>query len=146
MIRKLEKKDEQIFLRFSREFYRSDAVLRPVPDEYHLRAFDELMRSETYAQCYLLCDGETPVGYALTAKTYSREAGGAVIWIEEIYISPESRGKGLGKQFFAFLETLGAARLRLEAEPRNGRAIGLYRALGYRDLPYAQLIKETEHK
>ena len=35
-------------------------------------------------------------------------------------------------------------RLRLEIEPDNLRAKKLYLALGYEDLPYAQMIKEVQ--
>ena len=31
------------------------------------------------------------VGYLLTAKTYSREAGGLVLWLEEMYMRPAYR-------------------------------------------------------
>ena len=142
MIRKIVEQDRTDYFRLTEEFYRSDAVWHDVPQEYRERTFEELMRSDRYVQAYMLeQDGQT-AGYALTAKTYSQEAGGIVIWIDEIYISPEYRGKGLGKEFFVFAETLGAARLRLEAEPDNERAIVLYRSLGYKELPYLQMIKE----
>ncbi|MCI8343872.1 MAG: GNAT family N-acetyltransferase [Clostridia bacterium] len=145
MIKRIKQSDKELFLTLSREFYRSEAVLHDIPEEYHKRTFDELMRSQDYAQGYLLCLKEgTPVGYALTAKTFSHEAGGTVIWVEEIYIRPEFRGKGLGKSFFRYVDTLGAARLRLEAEQDNDHAITLYRALGYKPLPYVQMIKERK--
>ena len=70
----------------------------------------------------LLLDGDTPAGYALLQKTYSREAGGLTIWIDEIYLRPAFRGKGLAKELFALAHTLGAKRLRLEVEPENTRA------------------------
>ncbi len=146
MIRKLNQNDRSLYLRLTREFYDSDAVLAPVPEEYRVATFEELLRSDAYAQCYFLCDGENPVGYALLAKTFSQEAGGVVLWLEEIFLRPESRGKGLGKEFFAFLDTLGAARLRLEAEPDNARAIALYRSLGYSELPYLQMVKASPKK
>lgn len=143
MIRRIKQSDKDIFLRLSREFYRSEAVLHDIPEEFHKNTFDELMRSDDYAQGYIFCSKDgTPAGYALTAKTFSHEAGGYVIWIEEIYIRPQFRGKGLGKQFFTYVETLGAARLRLEAEQDNERAIALYRSLGYKPLHYVQMIKE----
>lgn len=144
MIRNVTAADRALFLQLSEEFYASPAVAHPVPSDFHVRAFDELMRSDAYALGYILCDGEMPAGYALLAKTYSREGGGICIWIEEIYLRPAFRGKGLAKEFFSFAETLGAARLRLEAEPDNARAIGLYRALGYEPLPYLQMIKERK--
>lgn len=142
LIRKITRADKELYLNLTAEFYRSDAVMHPIPAEYCERTFEELMRSDCYAQAYILCNGQTPAGYALVAKTYSQEAGGAVLWIDELYISPEHRGKGLGKEFFAFAETLGAARIRLEAERGNARAIKLYRSLGFEEMPYFQMMKE----
>lgn len=146
MIRKIEKEDKELFLRLTRDFYASPAVLHPVPDAYHTAVFEEMMRSDIYAEGYLLIGANgVPAGYALLAKTYSHEAGGPVVWIEELYTVPEARGKGLGREFFAFLEErYGGAvrRFRLETEPENERAQALYRRLGFEELGYLQFYKE----
>ena len=56
---------------------------------------------------------------------------------------PAYQGKGLGSFFFRFVEeNRPAARYRLEVEPENTGAVRLYERLGYRALPYAQMIKE----
>ena len=101
------------------------------------------MRADAYISCYLLCDGETPAGYALLQKTYSREGGGLTYWVDEVYLRPAFRGKGLGSELFAYMDGLGAARIRLEVEPDNTRAIKLYSSLGYKPLPYLQMVKEN---
>lgn len=140
--RRMEARDRAEFLSMSAEFYASDAVLHPVPSVNHERAFDELMRSDVYLECYLMeADGQA-VGYALLTKTYSREAGGLNIWVDELYLRPAYRGLGAGSAFFAYLEeTHPAARYRLEIEPDNERAKKLYSRIGYRALPYLQMIK-----
>lgn len=148
MIRKLEQKDKEIFLRFTRAFYASDAVLHPVPDVFHTDIFAEMMRSDQYAEGFLIESEGAPAGYALIAKTYSHECGGLSIWIEEIYISPEDRGKGLGKEFFDYLETTyggTARRFRLEVEPANQQAQRLYRRLGFEPLEYKQMVKDQKY-
>lgn len=104
MIHKIEEKDRESFLSLTRAFYASPVVLHPVPEEYHIAVFEEMMRSDVYAEGYLFEYGGAPAGYALLAKTFSHEAGGLVIWIEEIYTVPAFRGKGLGREFFAFLD------------------------------------------
>ena len=143
MIRKLTPQDEAVFVAMSEEFYASPAVEHAVPRDYHTRAFRELMRSDEYLEGYLLCDGETPAGYALLQKTYSREGGGLTYWVDEVYLRPAFRGKGLGSELFAYMDGLGAARIRLEVEPDNTRAIKLYSSLGYKPLPYLQMVKEN---
>lgn len=140
--RKITKEDRKEFLNMSREFYASEAVLHPVDEANHEKAFDELMRSDVYLECYLIESDGMHVGYALLMKTYSREAGGLNIWIDELYVRPAYQGLGAGSAFFRFLEqTHPAARYRLETEPDNLRAQKLYHRLGYRDLPYLQMIK-----
>ena len=140
--RKINPDDRAEFLAMSREFYESDAVLHSIPEEFHERSFEELMRSDVYLECYIMETDGKAVGYALLTKTFSREAGGLNIWVDELYLRPEYRGLGAGSAFFAFLEqTHPAARYRLETEPENERAQSLYRRMGYRDLPYLQMIK-----
>lgn len=143
MIRKLTAADRDIYLAMAHEFYHSPAVLHAVPDEYLRRGFDEMMRSDQYMQCMLLEHEGNTAGYALLSRTYSQEAGGICVWIEEIYLRPEYRQKGLGRAFFDALEQLlPAARYRLEIEPDNQRAERLYRSLGFEALPYRQMVKD----
>ena len=141
-IRKIGPEDREIFLEMSRDFYASGAVLHNVPEEYHIRAFEELMRSETYARGFILEYGGETAGYALLSLSYSREAGGICLWIEELYLLPPFRGQGGGHEFFRWLEeNIPAARYRLETEPENHKAKKLYRSLGYFPLDYEQFIK-----
>ena len=139
-IRKITAADRAVYLQLSEEFYHSEAVLHPVPSEYFERSFEEMMRSDEYLLCYLLeRDGET-IGYALLAKTWSVEAGGAVVWLEELYLRPDYRGQGLGSVFLAFMtREIPAERYRLEVEPDNHRAKALYGRYGFEVLPYQQM-------
>ena len=103
------------------------------------------MRSDRYAAAYILEYENKTAGYALLAKTFSQEAGGMVLWIEELYIMPEYRCRGLGHEFFSYLKDNlcnNVKRLRLEAESSNTKAISLYKRLGFEDLPYSQMIKD----
>ena len=145
MIRKLISADRDTFLSLTREFYSSDAVLHPIPEHYHTAAFDEMMRSDVYADGFLIYYKEEIAGYAMTAKTYSHEAGGLCVWIEELYLSPAYRGRGLGHEFFAFAEEFygeNVCRMRLETEPENERAEALYKSLGFEVLGYRPFVKE----
>lgn len=143
MIRRITKDDRAVYLRMAHDFYHSSAVDHPIPDAYLERTFDELMRSDAYAEAYLFEDAGQIAGYALLAKTWSQEAGGETVWVEELYILPEYRGRGLGSAFFAFLRAhLHPARFRLETEPDNLRAKALYARQGFRPLPYDSMIIE----
>lgn len=133
--------DKRAFLEMSREFYSSDAVLHAVDPSFHEKAFAELLRSGTYLTCFVFECDDRVAGYALLSKMFSREAGGMVVWIEEIYVRSAFRGRGVGGAFFAWLRAnVPAIRYRLEVEPSNERAQSLYRRLGFSELPYVQMV------
>lgn len=144
MIRTITIDDKKTFIDLAKQFYSTDAVLSPIPDENFEATFQELMRSDLYTEGFLIEIDSKTAGYALIAKTFSQEAGGYVIWIEELFILPEFRGKGLGKDFFEFLfKNRPAKRYRLEVEPENEKAIGLYLKKGFKDLPYGQMVRDV---
>ena len=145
MIRKLTADDRELYIGMAQEFYHSDAVLAPIPRSCIEKTVDEALRSDAYAEIYLFEYEGKAAGYGLTAKTFSQEAGGAVWWVEEVYIREEFRSKGLGREFFARLEEIkgeAVTRLRLEVEADNTRAVSLYERLGYKVLEYVQMIKD----
>lgn len=143
--RPIKASDREEYLAMADAFYHTDGVIRPVPCGHLEAGFDELMRSDQYAYAYICqADGDT-VGYALIAKTFSQEAGGIVLWVEELFIKDGYRDKGLGKAFFEhFFETLPAdvKRVRLETERGNDKAVRLYKSLGFEFLEYDQMILE----
>ena len=145
MVRKMTVADRAAYLAMAGEFYASDAVHAPIPAERFSRTFDEAMRSDRYVGLYMLETEGGAVGYALTARTYQQEAGGEVVWLDEIYVRPEGRSRGLGREFLAYIaERSGAARLRLEVAADNVRAKALYAAMGYEELPYEQMYRQLE--
>ena len=147
MIREITKADRNTYLLFAQSFYTLGAVAHPIPRSHLLATFDHLMESDTYAKAYIIEYAGKPVGYALTAKTFSQEAGGFVVWIEELFILPAYRGKGLATEFFAFVKQNiepEVARIRLEVTEQNKQAISLYEKNGFEFLPYLQMIKDIQ--
>lgn len=147
MIRKITPSDKELYLKLTDEFYKSDAVMHRIDSENFELTWQELMRSSDYTECFIIeKDGET-AGYMLLAYTFSQEAGGKTAWIEEIFILPQFRSKGLGKEAFAFIKNNiepQCARLRLEVEDDNVKAKKLYASLGFEMLEYRQMIKELK--
>lgn len=141
--------DETDFYTMAEEFYHSDAVLHPIPAEYHRRAFAEMMRSGQYLSGYIFTDGDNTAGFAVTNRMMQHETGGVMVWVEDLYIRPAYRGQGLGSRFLAWLEEQlrgDAVMLRLETEPENERAQELYYRLGYENLNYLQMIKRLDEE
>ena len=143
MIRKIDFNDKELFFELSREFYSSPAVLSNIPEDFHGATFEELMRSEDYLMGFIFEFEGATAGYGLLNITYGHEAGGRVVWIEEIYVREEFRGRGLGREFFEYVfANIPAARYRLEVEPENERAVALYERLGFEVLAYGQMVKD----
>lgn len=148
MIRTLVPSDQQLYLDFAREFYNSDAVLHAVPDAQLLAGFQAVTTENPYTEGFLIASDGIPAGYAIVAQTYSVESGGMILWIEELFILPRFRGKGLGEEFIAFIEKKYAGavrRFRLEVLAKNQGAIRLYERLGYKQFDYFQMIKDVPH-
>ena len=145
MIRRIRPDDRAVYLQMARDFYHSDAVLHPVPDENIFRTFDEMMASDAYLTGLIFEKDGKIAGYALLCKTWSQEAGGNTVWIDELYVLPEFQGRGIGHEFFAQLKTIEpAARYRLETEPDNLRAKKLYESMGFEELAYQQLVMDIK--
>lgn len=81
-------------------------------------------------------DGEGPVGFALYFYTFSTFLGKCGLWLEDLYVRPAHRGKGIGKAFFARLGSIareeGLGRLELNCLDWNENSIEFYRSLGAR--------------
>lgn len=144
-IRKITRSDKEIYKKMVHMFYHSEAVLHPVPEENYEKTWEELMRSSDYLECYFIEENEIVKGFLLLSYSFSQECGGKVCWIEEIFILSEHRGCGLGKEIFHFIEQEiepKVSRIRLEIEPDNDGARRLYENVGYKSLPYEQMVKE----
>ncbi len=143
MIEKLSNKYKNEYVFMAKEFYSSPAVMHAIPEDYILETYEYLLTDNPYAECYVAIKDEKCVGYMLLAKTYSQEAGGIVYWIEEIFVLSSFRNKGIGKEFFEFLENnVPCARFRIEVEEDNINAISLYKKYGFEFIPYKQMIIE----
>jgi diamine N-acetyltransferase len=84
------------------------------------------------------------VGYVVLSFDFSLEYGGKNAWIDELFIRPELRGKGIGSKALDFAVQVarecGAKVLHLEVN-RGNPAIHLYRRHGFEDHNRALLSK-----
>lgn len=148
MFRRITENDWEIYRAYVDAFYHTDAVNAPVPTENYRVTFDEMLRCDTYVKGYIFEYEGIPCGYALLSKTFSQEAGGITILVEELYIEPAYRGKGLATEFFNWLKAQpDIMRLRLEVEDYNKGAMRLYERMGFELLPYLQMVidKQRQH-
>ena len=94
-----------------------------------------LLVEPALGRVWLVREGGELVGYVAVTFGYSLEFGGRFGLLDEIYVRPEARGRGLGAATLdhvaAFAMAQDLAAVRLEAETHNARALGLYDRAGY---------------
>lgn len=142
-IRKLQNTDFDTVLSMMLVFYASDALLIHPSGEVLRKTLTDALADTPYLEAFGFEEDGVLVGYGMVAMSYSTEAGGLCAWIEDIYVEPAFRGQGFGTGFLQFVkDTYGGqvARLRLEAEPENEKALSVYQNAGYEILGYTQLI------
>jgi GNAT superfamily N-acetyltransferase len=80
-----------------------------------------------------------PVGFALFFPNFSTFLGRPGLFLEDLYVQPQARGKGIGKALLVHLARLaverGAGRLDWNVLDWNAPAIGFYQRLGATVLP-----------
>lgn len=130
-------------LAMMRTFYASPAVLTNGSEEIFTADVDACVGDSPFLEGYMLMSGETILGYAMAAKSFSTEFGKPCVWIEDLYLKPEYRGQGIGSRFLLHMaEQYPKAILRLEVEEENERAIAAYRKSGFEVLPYMEMKRE----
>jgi len=79
-------------------------------------------------------EDEAPVGFALYFTTYSTWRGHHGIRLEDIYVTPTMRGKGIGKALLARIAQIaiaeGCPRLEWDVLDWNAPAIAVYERIG----------------
>ncbi len=77
---------------------------------------------------------EAPIGFALFFHTFSTWKGRRGLWLEDLYVTPEARGSGVGAALLAALAGIaldrGCARFEWTVLDWNTPAIEFYRARG----------------
>lgn len=86
-------------------------------------------------------------GYAIVCFIYSNELGGWVAVVDEIYVQPDWRSKGISCAFFEMLtqETawkgIPVKAYELEVNPTNAHALEVFKKQGFQPSPRIHLYK-----
>ena len=82
----------------------------------------------------MIFDGETPIGYALFYPSFASFRGQRGLYLEDIYIKQEYRGKGVGETVLKHLAKMakgrGFERIDFQVLDWNTPAIKFYEKLG----------------
>ena len=99
-IRLIRREDFQEVLEMMKVFYASEAVLHKASEEVLRRDIEDCLGDMPFIEGYVFEDEGKIAGYAMAAKAYTTEYGGICIWVEDLYMKPEYRHRGLGSLFF----------------------------------------------
>lgn len=142
LIEKMAAEHAESVIDMMRVFYTSPAVYTNGSEEIYRADVENCINDNPFLEGYVFMENERIAGYGMLAKSFSTEFGKQCIWIEDIYIKPEYRGKGIGSEFLAFVEkSYPDAILRLEVEEENERAVHVYKKAGFGVLPYMEMKK-----
>lgn len=94
-----------------------------------------LLEGSPHGVIYLVGPVRAPIGYAAVSFGWSIEFGGMDGFVDEIYIRPGVRGRGIGSEILSSLPLAlartGMRAIHLEVAHGNERARKLYRKLGF---------------
>ena len=118
-----------------RDFYAEDR--HPFDASAVRAALEGLVRNPTLGRAFLIEDGDALAGYLVVTFGYSLEFRGRDAFLDELYVAPAHRGRGLGREALRVAEACcleaGARALHLEVRHDNEAAQGLYRSWGFGD-------------
>ena len=106
-----------------------------VDDAHRRRALAALFTPPEPGELHLILADGRAVGYLCAAYGWSIEFGGRDAFLDELYVEPALRGRGIGREavrrLAAALGEKGLHALHLEVERGNAAAIRLYEAEGF---------------
>jgi ribosomal protein S18 acetylase RimI-like enzyme len=101
------------------------------------RALHEFLANSELGKVWLILEQQKPAGYVVLTLGFSFEYHGREAFIDELYVEPEHRRKGLGRQAMEFsaerAREMGVHAIHLEVDHGNEPALELYRRDGYED-------------
>jgi GNAT superfamily N-acetyltransferase len=93
---------------------------------------------------------ETPIGFALFFHNFSTFLGRHGLYLEDLFVVPEWRGKGVGKQLLAHIasiaESRNCGRMEWAVLDWNESAIAFYRRMGAHVLDDWRICRLTGHE
>jgi GNAT superfamily N-acetyltransferase len=118
------------------ELIRDLATYERAPDEVTAteeQLVDVLFGERPAAEVLLAFEGRSPVGFALFFHNFSTWLGRPGLYLEDLFVKPEKRGKGYGRALLVALAKIamerGCGRMEWAVLDWNEPAIKFYRAL-----------------
>ena len=147
-IRSATPADVAVILAFIRDLATYEKLLADVEaTEEKLRATLFPANGRPAAECVLAFVDEAPAGFAIFFHNYSTFLAKPGLYLEDLFVKPELRGRGYGKALLLHLAKLanarGCGRMEWSVLDWNQPAIEFYEAIGARRLREWQICRLT---
>lgn len=130
-IRYADRKDCALILQFIKELADYEKMLNEVVATPEI--LEEWIFDRHKAEVIFAMEGDTEVGFALFFHNFSTFVGRAGIYLEDLFVRPEHRGKGYGKGLLQQLAKIaverGCGRLEWVCLDWNQPSIDFYKSL-----------------
>jgi GNAT superfamily N-acetyltransferase len=146
MIREATEADVPLILQFIRDLAEYERLAdRVVTNEDMLRR--TLFGSPRFAEVLIAEAGGRPAGFALFFHNYSTFLGQPGIYLEDLFVREEMRGRGYGKALLARLARIarerGCGRVEWAVLDWNAPSIAFYRSIGAVSLDDWKIMRLT---
>ncbi len=133
------------FIRGLAEYEKLLHEIEATPEKLRATLFPADGRS--VAECVLAFADDTPAGFALFFHNYSTFLAKPGLYLEDLYVKPGLRGRGIGKALILHLAKLanarGCGRMEWSVLDWNRPAIEFYESLGARRMKEWQICRLT---
>ncbi len=149
LIRTAEEKDVSLIMSFIRELAEYEKLTHEVKvNEDMLRK--NLFGARPYAEVLIAEYGNQPAGHAIFFHNFSTFVGKPGVYLEDLFVRPNLRGKGIGKMLLLSLVKIAkerdCGRVEWSVLDWNTPSIEFYKSLGASLLEDWQIFRLTADK
>jgi ribosomal protein S18 acetylase RimI-like enzyme len=129
--------DEPVLLKMMRNLAEQEPGAYFFNEPLVREALHKFLADANLGEAWIVCDGDIPAGYVVLTFGFSFEFHGRDAFIDELYIEPAYRRRGLGRRAMDFIakraRECGVNAIHHEVDEGNIAAEELYRRVGYAD-------------
>ena len=121
-------------LAMMRALYIEDAPASKADHQRFHLTIERLLAEPSSGRIIIFSEGAAILGYALLIPFWSNEFGGTLLFVDELFVKPDARNRGIAHSFFEYLASerpFDPVALALEVSPENERARRLYESIGF---------------
>ena len=141
-MRRANRNDVPLLVGLMAEFYAEAGY--DLDHERAASAFAAMLADERLGYVWIIQEEHRDVGHIVVALRYAMEYGGFVACLDDLYVRPGWRNKGLSRaalvELRGFCESAGIRAMTVEVSPDNAPAQAVYRRVGFAEAADRQVL------